>query len=77
MRHVPLSSMALIAARPMGYGLPNVPFFVLYGAMPESSRHTVAQFGIAALYDVAGWAGKQPLSPSTEPRAALTLLRML
>jgi hypothetical protein len=42
----------------MRHGLPRAPFFVLDGAMPESSRHTVLQFGIAALYDVAERAGK-------------------
>jgi hypothetical protein len=52
--------MALIAARLIGYGVSNPPFFVLYGAMPESTCHTVVHPGIAALYDVAERAGEQP-----------------
>jgi len=45
--------------------------------MPESSRHTAILLGVAALYDVAERAGKQPLSPSLELRALLALLHTL
>ena len=45
--------------------------------MPESSRHTAILLGIAALYDVAERAGKEPLSPSLELRALLALLHTL
>ena len=45
--------------------------------MPESSRHAAILLDIAALYDVAERAGKQPLSSSLELRALLALLHTL